>query len=469
VNGVSQLHGRVSRHLFQPLFPNYPHTEVPVGHITNGVHMPTWDSAEADELWTEACGKDRWLGTAGIMEQNMRSVSDARLWEFRIQARQSFVEYVRDRLSRQLATSGATPTAVAEAKQIFDPDVLTLGFARRFAAYKRPNLLLHDPERLLRILSNPQHPVQLIMAGKAHPEDRTGQDLIRQWTQFIRRPEARRHVIFLSDYNMLLSENLVQGVDVWINTPRRPWEACGTSGMKVLVNGGINLSELDGWWAEAYTPEVGWALGDGQEHGDDPAWDAHEADALYDLLEREVIPEFYSRDKEGIPVAWVKRMRESMAQLTPQFSSSRTVREYTEQHYLPAAVAYRERSANKGAFGVQMIDWRHALEQKWDALRFGEVKFETIGGQHVFEGQIYLDGLDPETVRVELYADGINGGAPERVEMQRVRPLVGATNGYAYRAVVSAKRPASDYTARLIPKRDSVAIPLEENHILWQR
>jgi starch phosphorylase len=469
VNGVSRLHGRVSRHLFEPLFPNFPHEEIPVGHITNGVHMPTWDSAEADELWTEACGKDRWLGTAEVMGQNMRRVSDARLWKFRIEASQSFVDYVRERLTRQMATSGATCAAVAEAKQFFDPNVLTLGFARRFATYKRPNMLLQDPERLLRLLNNPQRPVQLIVAGKAHPEDRAGQDLIRQWTQFIRRPEARRRVIFLSDYNMLLSEYMVQGVDVWINTPRRPWEACGTSGMKVLVNGGINLSELDGWWAEAYTPEVGWALGDGQEHGDDPAWDAHEAGQLYDLLEREVIPEFYTRDDQGIPTAWVHRMRESMAQLTPQFSSSRAVREYTEQHYLPAAAAYRERSANKGAFGVQMINWRQALEKKWDALRFGELKMETADGQHAFEAQIYLDGLEPEAVRAELYADGLNGAAPERVEMKRVRQLVGATNGYTYRASVSANRPASDYTARLIPYRNGVAVPLEENHILWQR
>ncbi|HEY8888343.1 MAG TPA: alpha-glucan family phosphorylase, partial [Gallionella sp.] len=466
VNGVSSLHGRVSRHLFQPLFPNYPHTEVPVGHITNGVHMPTWDSAEADELWTEACGKDRWMGTAEIIGQNMRRISDARLWKFRIAARQSFVEYVRERLSRQLATSGATPAEVAEAKQFFDPNVLTLGFARRFAAYKRPNMLLHDPERLLRLLSNSQRPVQLIIAGKAHPEDHAGQALIRQWTQFIRRPEARRHVIFLSDYNMLLSEYLVQGVDVWINTPLRPWEACGTSGMKVLVNGGINLSVLDGWWAEAYTPEVGWALGDGQEHGDDPDWDASEAGALYDLLEREVIPEFYTRDEQGIPSDWVNRMRESMAQLTPRFSTNRAVREYTEQHYLPAASAYLERAADKGKIGVDMVNWRHALDQQWTALRFGEVKVETAGEQHIFEAQVYLDNLDPEAVRVELYA---NGEAPERVEMKRVRQLVGAINGYAYHAKVAATRPASDYTARLIPHRDGVSVPLEAAHILWQR
>jgi len=191
------------------------------------------------------------------------------------------------------------------------PTPLTLGFARRFASYKRPNLPLYDPERLLCLLSNLQRPARLIMAGKPHPADQDGQDLVRQWMQFIRRPEVRPHAIFLSDYDMHLTEQLVQGVDVWINTPRRPWEACGTNGMKVLVNGGLNLSELDGWRAEAYTPEVGWALGDGREHGDDPAWDAAEAEPLYDLLEREVIPEFYNRDEHGIPRAWVARMRES--------------------------------------------------------------------------------------------------------------------------------------------------------------
>ena len=469
VNGVSRLHGTVSRHLFAPLFPHWPEDEVPVGHVTNGVHVPTWDSAESDDLWTKACGKDRWLGTMGTLEQDIRGISDASLWQFRTAARKSLVEYARERLSGQLAVSGASPEAVDGAKHLFDPNVLTLGFARRFATYKRPNLLLHDPERLLRLLANPHQRVQLILAGKAHPADQAGQSLIQEWTHFIRRPEARPHVIFLSDYDMLLTEHLVQGVDVWINTPRRPWEACGTSGMKVLVNGGINLSELDGWWAEAYAPEVGWALGDGQEHGDDPAWDAAEAEALYGLLEHEVVPEFYTRDEKGIPTAWVKRMRESMARLTPRFSANRTVREYTEQHYLPAAAACHLRIANKGASGRQMIDWRHNLEQKWAMLHFGEVKLETRGVQHLFEVQVFLADVDPKAVRVELYANGINGGAPARQEMKCVRPLAGAPGGYAYSAAVSAGRPPADYTARVIPHCDGVAVPLEDAHILWQR
>ena len=469
VNAVSRLHGKVSRHLFEPLFPHWPADEVPIGHVTNGVHMPTWDSAAADDLWTKTCGKDRWLGTRENLERDMRRVSDADLWQFRMATSKSLIDYARQRLARHFAAAGASPEAVEGAKHLFDPNALTLGFARRFAAYKRPNLLLHDPARLLRLLSNPQHPVQLILAGKAHPADQAGQALIQKWIQFIRQPEVRPHAIFLSDYDMQLTERLVQGVDVWLNTPRRPWEACGTSGMKVLVNGGINLSELDGWWAEAYVPALGWALGDGQEHGDNPGWDAAEAEMLYERLEREVIPEFYARNDQGVPTAWVARMRESMARLTPLFSADRAVREYTGQHYLPAAAALRSRSANKGASGGQMVAWRHSLEQKWGALRFGEVKVETKGRQHIFDVQVYLNDLDPKAVQVELYADGVNGGSPVRQEMKNVRPLAGTSGGYVYNATASANRPPEDYTARVIPHCDGVSIPMEDARILWQR
>jgi starch phosphorylase len=469
VNGVSRLHGQVSRQLFAPLFPHWPVDEVPVGHVTNGVHMPTWDSAAADELWTKACGKDRWLGKTETLGQDIRRVADDTLWQFRLATSKSLVEYARDRLARHYAAAGAPSETVEEAKHLFDPNALTLGFARRFATYKRPNLLLHDPERLLRLLSNPQRPVQLIIAGKAHPADLAGQALIQKWVQFIRRPDVRPHAIFLSDYDMHLTERLVQGVDVWINTPRRPWEACGTSGMKVLVNGGLNLSELDGWWVEAYTPEAGWALGDGQEHGNDPAWNAAEAEALYERLEQKVIPEFYARNEKGIPTAWVARMRESMASLTPRFSADRTVREYTEQHYLPAAAACLSRVANHGVTGQQMVDWRHNLEQTWASLHFGAVKLETRGGQHMFEVQVNLHGLDPKAVRVELYADGIHGSPAVRQEMTCLHPLADETGGYIYSVTVAANRPAAEYTARVLPHCDGVAIPLEEPRILWQR
>jgi starch phosphorylase len=469
VNGVSRLHGQVSRQLFAPLFPHWPVEEVPVGHVTNGVHMPTWDSATADELWTKACGKDRWLGNSEKLEQDLRRVSDEALWQFRLATSKSLVEYARERLARHYAAAGASSETIEAAKHLFNPNALTLGFARRFATYKRPNLLLHDPERLLRLLSNPQRPVQLIIAGKAHPADLAGQALIQKWIQFIRRPEVRPHAVFLSDYDMHLTSRLVEGVDVWLNTPRRPWEACGTSGMKVLVNGGLNLSALDGWWAEAYAPAVGWALGDGQEHGSDPALDAAEAEALYARLEREVIPEFYHRNEQGIPTAWVTRMRESMARLTPRFSANRAVCEYTEQHYLPAAIACQSRVANQGAVGRQMADWRRRLDQKWSTLHFGALKVEPRDGKHIIEVQVGLHGLDPKAVWVELYADGIKGHPPVRQEMTCLHPLSDESGGYVYGATVSAARPPADYTARVMPRCDGLAIPLEDPRILWQR
>src|SRR5712692_2116583 len=328
VNGVSRLHGQVSRRIFQSLFPRWPDVEVPVAHVTNGVHTPSWESAAADTLWTKTCGAERWRQTLTTIERDVASASDSELWALRTAARKVLVDYARERIAQQVASMGLPPDEASAVGVGLHPAVLTLGFARRFATYKRPNLLLHDPARLLRILTNAERPVQLVIAGKAHPADRLGQELIRTWIQFIRRPEGRERVIFIADYDLLLAEHFVRGVDVWVNTPRRPWEASGTSGMKVLVNGGLNLSELDGWWAEAYEPEVGWALGDGQEHGDDPAWDAAEAEALYTLLEREVVPAFYTRDARGIPHAWISKMRASTARLTPRFSTNSVAREY---------------------------------------------------------------------------------------------------------------------------------------------
>ena len=469
VNGVSQLHGKVSRKVFQSLFPSWPQEEVPIGYVTNGVHMSTWDSEEADDLWTESCGKDRWLGTTEYMELNIRQIPDEQLWKLRIDASKSLIDYARKRLVQQLAASGEDPETIETVRQIFSHNVLTLGFARRFATYKRPNLLLHDPQRLIRLLTNPQRPVQLIIAGKAHPADKAGQEMIQEWIRFIRRPEVRSHAMFLADHDMYLTEQLVKGVDVWINMPRRPWEACGTSGMKVLVNGGLNLSELDGWWAEAYSPEVGWALGDGQEHGNDPEWDAIEAKGLYNLLENEIIPEFYNRGEDGIPSAWVERMRESMARLTPRFSANRAVREYTAKYYLPAAAAFRERIENNCEAAIKMASCIQYFEQKWPRIRFGEMKVETIGGQHVFNVQVNLNDFNCKDVCVELYAEGVGSYAPMRQEMKHSQPIEGKPGIFVYSAFVPAIRPAADYTARLIPHIYGLSVPLEAPYIVWQR
>ncbi len=469
VNGVSALHGEVSRRIFEPLFPDWPESEIPVTHVTNGVHVPSWDSAAADELWTEACGKGRWLGTMACTERDLKSVPDDVLWAFRNEGRMRLVQYARERMREQLEAAGASPQEIRDAGEFLDPEILTLGFARRFATYKRPTLLLRDPDRLTRLIRSVDRPAQLIIAGKAHPRDEQGKSLVKAWTDFIRRPEIRSRVVFLADYDMSLAERLVQGVDVWINTPRRLWEASGTSGMKVLVNGGLNLSELDGWWAEGYRPEVGWALGDGREHGDDPDLDGREAEQLYRLLEGEVIPAFYDRDSQGIPKAWVERMRLSMAELTPRFSTNRMVREYVEKLYLPAASAYCERSADGARAAVMLRDWQSKLEAGWGKVSFGKLEVQEQDGHYTFKLPVDCGDLDPESVSVQLYADPRTGGAAEIHAMSRSEGAPGPAPGSTYSARVPAQRPAADYTPRAVPAFKGTLLPTEIGFILWYR
>lgn len=469
VNAVSRLHGCVSRRLFHPLFPHWPREEVPISHVTNGVHVPSWDSLDADRIWTEACGKARWLGEMEHHEEQIRNVSDQSLWAMRVQARQRLIGFARGYLERQLAAVNAPPERIERARHALDPNTLTLGFARRFAAYKRPNMLLADPERLYRILTHALYPVQLIIAGKAHPKDQAGKAMIRQWNAFIdSHPELAGHVVFLADYDMLIAEQLVQGVDLWINTPRRPWEACGTSGMKTLVNGGLNLSELDGWWAEAYTPELGWALGDGQEHDSDPAWDSAEADALYRLLETDVIPLFYhDRDAEGCPRGWVARMRVSMSALTPRFSSNRMLREYVEQLYLPAAEGYAARQ--DPTLSQRLLAWQDSLALHWGRIHFGELNVDEDASAWHFRVPVYLNDLDPDCVAVELYATPQDMERGELHRMQRGDALSAAVNAYTYSVAIAKTRAAGDYTPRIVPFFPIAQVPLEAQQILWYR
>ena len=467
VNGVSQLHGTISKRIFQPLFPRWPQAEVPVGYVANGVHVPTWDSVEADELWTTKCGKERWRGALESVER-LKGATDEELWDLRTRARQALVEYTRQRLSRQRTYQGASHLEIAQANSIFHPESLTIGFARRFATYKRPNLLLYDRDRLVRILTNRQCPVQLVVAGKAHPQDHSGQAMIKQWSDFISRSDVCPSVVFLNDYDVLLASHLVQGVDLWLNTPRRSWEASGTSGMKVLVNGGLNLSEIDGWWAEAYSPELGWAIGDGQEHGNDPGWDAHEAEALYDLLEKEVVPAFYNRDKRGIPIAWVAKMRASMLQLTPRFSSNRTVREYVERYYLSACNAYRDRAMNRSELGIELSDWSKSLAQHWSDVRFGTITSQKESNNYIFEVEVFFGELCPNAAAVELYADPGTTSDTFCQKMDVARQPDVSDNHILYSARVPANRPASDYTPRVIPCKLKASVPLEAPYISWQ-
>ena len=466
VNGVSELHGRVSRRIFAPLYPRWPEAEVPVAHVTNAVHVPSWDSPWADHLWTEACGKERWLGDPARLGAAVDQLTDAQVWDFRAMERRDLVDYARRRLQRQLGQRGHADEVIAAARHALDPNVLTLGFARRFTGYKRPAMLLGQAERLARLLTDPGRPVQLIIAGKAHPQDGPGHEFVRLWADFVRGDAVRSRAVFLEDYDMALAERLVQGVDVWINTPRRPWEASGTSGMKVLVNGGLNLSELDGWWAEAYSPEVGWAIGDGREH-DEPGWDEAETNQLFDLLEREVVPEFYARDPEGIPRAWVARIRRSLARLTPRFSSNRMLAEYLERLYLPAADAYGLRTGEHLRNARELSAWYRHLRRRWQEIHWGNVDRAHEGDSLVVRAQVYLGEVDADAVRVQLYSDAGPTGTPECIEMRRDHALSGAAGGYLYVASLNRDQAARIYTPRVVAYDPRARVPAEANFIRW--
>ncbi|MDD2834992.1 MAG: alpha-glucan family phosphorylase [Methanothrix sp.] len=469
VNGVSRLHGRVSRKIFQPHFARWPEIEVPVGYVTNGVHIPTWDSPAAQRLWEQACPGDCWPEGIDYLKDGISQVSDSRIWCFRAEARRDLVDYVRRRHTRQLEERGAGQEELKAARHVLNYNVLTLGFARRATAYKRTDLLLRNTKKLIAILTNTQHPVQLVMAAKAHPSDEQGKEMVKQMVNFAARPEISDRVVFLEDYDIDLAQHLQPGVDVWINTPLRPNEACGTSGMKVLANGGLNLSNLDGWWDEAYDPQVGWALGDREERSE-PDCDVADAKELYRLLEETVVPLFYERDVEGIPKGWVAMVKASMASLTPRFNSARMMQEYVEKIYRPAAIAYRNRTAEGARLAEELAAWQNRLNECWKEIRFGRLSTSQDGDSWSFSVEVYFGELRPEDVKVELYADPLPmQSGPEKTVMTQQGPLAGAINGFIYNARVPAKRAAEDYTPRIVPYHEHAFIPLEEAHILWMR
>jgi starch phosphorylase len=465
-NAVSASHEGVSRRLFTSLFPRWPELEIPIGHVTNGVHAPSWDSPAADRLWETHCGKDRWLGDLVHSARAIAAVPDDRLWAARTEARASMVTAVRRRLARQLATRGVASDA-ASAARVFDPAVLTLGFARRFTSYKRPTLLLSDEARLARLLGDARRPVQLVVAGKAHPADAHGKEDIRKWVRLAQDDRFRNRLVFLEDYDITLAQELVAGVDVWLNTPSRPWEACGTSGMKVLVNGGLNLSELDGWWSEAYSPAVGWAIGNGNTSPESES-DAADAEQMYALLEHEVVPEFYTRDARGLPVRWLARIRTSMSELAPRFSANRMVREYVESHYIPAARRFAERSADGARLARELAQWSSEIHRAWDTVVFGPLVTHADERGIRFVVSVELGRLDPSSIRVELYADATDSDRATFIPMHPLEtPCTSA--GCRYEAFVETRRPADHYTPRVVPAHAHASVPAEVGNIRWQR
>jgi starch phosphorylase len=471
INGVSELHGKVSRHIFSELYPQWPLSQIPVGHITNGVHMPSWDSALADKIWTDSCGKDRWLGVETALSDPIEQLCDEDIWSLRGEQRSNLINYVRRRLSsRQDHWHESWQIPEHELVRL-DPNILTLGFARRFTEYKRPNLLLHDQQRLTNLLTNTKTPVQIIIAGKAHPRDDTGKRYIKEWFEFLRRPDIQARVVFLEDYDLRLAQHLVHGVDVWLNTPRRLWEACGTSGMKVLVNGGLNISELDGWWAEAYAPDLGWALGNTDyqsEGGDSGEADKRDAQQLYDLLEQQVIPCFYQRDPSGIPLNWVQMIRRSMSQLTPIFSSNRMLRDYTEKLYLPAILDFRARCGDGATLAKTLYKWESCLYIHQDKIHWGDLRIYIENGASHFAVSVYFGDIPANYLQVQLFADSLNETDPPIcLDMRRGATIPGSLNGFVFHVVHETERPREHFTPRVIGLHDTARIPAENPLINW--
>ena len=416
-NGVSQRHGEVARAMWCELWPQVPAEEIPITHVTNGVHPQTWLSRPLTQVLEHASGMK--LGAASAERsfwQSIDKATDVELWEAHVQRRHRLIEIVRGRVKRQLARLANGRDLDAEVQQLLDPEALTIGFARRFATYKRATLVFRDAERLARIINDADRPVQFIFAGKAHPNNNPGKELLRQLVHLTREERFKRRVVFVEDYDMALARYLVQGVDVWLNTPLEGEEASGTSGMKVAMNGGLNLSTLDGWWCEGYSPEVGWRIGTGEVL--DPALsDEVGAEAFYQLLEHDVAPLFYARGDDGLPHGWISRQRNAIAKLSPQYTTHRMVQEYTQNLYLPLS----QRGAALGADGAERAKayaaWLGNVRGHWSAVRFDEVQVHVGDEARVREGvrveaRIWLDGLSPDDVAVQVcYGDARPDGS----------------------------------------------------------
>jgi starch phosphorylase len=481
-NGVSQLHGVVTRRMWNQIWKGVPESEVPIGHVTNGVHFRSWVSFEMNQLY------DRYLGPAWREEpadpklwQRAEAIPAAELWRTHERRRERLVAYARQRLRAQLVGRGAPQTALDDADEALNPDALTIGFGRRFAAYKRANLLIRDPERLARLLNDPKRPVQLIFAGKAHPQDTGGKQLIQAIINLAARPEFRRKLVFLENYDMAIARYMVQGSDVWLNTPLRPMEASGTSGMKALANGVLNVSTLDGWWDEAWRfrgnngSDVGWAIGRGESYVDLAYQDQVEAEALYELLERQIVPTFYERRADGMPPKWIGLMKTSIAKLCPEFNMHRMVKQYAEAYYLVTHSRYLNLRAQDSLRARGLADWLTRVEAAWPLVRVDSVKNDVaevrLGDQILLSARVALNGLTPEDVAVQVVSGSVDAGGeitnPMTIGMQ---PSGRDDSGSErFRAVLkpSAKTGLLGYSIRVLPKHPDLISSFLPGLITW--
>ncbi len=476
-NGVSRLHGEVSRKMFSAVYPGVPVNEVPITSITNGVHIRSWLASEVAHLF------DQYLGPSWAEDpvnqqiwERVDLIPDAELWRSHERLRERLVAFARRRAKLQLVGRGAPPAEIDAADEVLDPEALTLGFARRFATYKRATLLMRDPDRLARILTDPQRPVQLLIAGKAHPRDEAGKELIKSIIHFAKQPNLRNRIVFLEDYDMSITRSLVWGVDVWINTPIKLHEASGTSGMKVIPNGGINMSVLDGWWPEAFDGSNGWAIGDRRIYGNQDYQDFMEAESLYELLEKEIVPRFYDRGSDGLPRRWIATMKASMRTCCPVFSTNRMVREYAERFYLPAAERWHRFTQDTYKVTREVTAWRQKLLQRWNEIQIGEVKADlpeiaTVGNKLPVEAQVRLGSVEPNEVSVELYYGPLD--ARGLITMGSAAPLQcmgrnGEAGCYRYAGVIPCEYSGHyGYALRIVPHHPEMAARYHIGLVRW--
>ena len=483
-NGVSRLHGEVSRSLWQDIWPGVPEDEIPISHITNGVHFQSWISREMDMLYERYLGPDwRELSDKKNDWKRAESIASESLWRTHEHRRERLVIFARGRLHEQLVARGASQAEIKAAKTVLDPDALTIGFARRFATYKRGALLLRDPDRLAAILNNRERPVQVIFAGKAHPHDDAGKALIRQIVSLSRDPNFRQRMVFLENYDMSVARYLVQGVDVWLNTPLRPNEASGTSGMKAIVNGVLNLSILDGWWDEAYDtyksdePKIGWAIGNGESYADADYQDQVEASAIYDILERDVVPVFYERQSDGLPYGWISMMKSSIGNLCRFFNTHRMVREYTERFYLNADLRYRELAVDSGARAAALAEAVTRIRKAWTEIEVQILDsgqpIEVQSGDTVhFQALVKTGSLSREDICVELYAGPLNANG--EIGNPIILPLTPAgerDGGYIYETKVVPRSSSGrhGYMVRVLPYNKDLTNKFLPNLIRWAK